>query len=98
MDLLSRMKKKLKVPHKRSRPAPGATGADTGGEGADPTSSLLRPELHVLAGSREGEEPTKSYDEPVRRIDLRNQASQNLSQQAEAKTTVRERGFPGLPL
>ena len=48
--MLSKLKKKLKPRLAGSKHRPGRTEADAGGEAVDPTSSLSRPEPHVVPG------------------------------------------------
>jgi hypothetical protein len=49
-DSFSKLKKKLKRPLKGSSRRPETVEADDVGEGVDSTSSLPRPEPHIVAG------------------------------------------------
>jgi len=65
--------------------------------GRVPTQQVCFRGLSFMSwwATKKGTEPTKSYGEPVRWIDLHNHMSQNPSQQAKAKMTVRECGYLG---
>ena len=49
-DLFSRLKKKLKHLLTERKRKSGGTGAETGGDRADPVGSVLQPVPHIVAG------------------------------------------------